>query len=341
MNQDMIGPMPMNWRDVGATLHSRFGTAALIMPAARLLRCGIIDQREWQNLGAPRTVVNLRIQRDEVELPPGVVVFHIAAENTLEKYDVSDKGVANWLASCLIAMQDARPPVLVHCRSGRDRTGVVVAAVLKVLGVPDTIITQEYLVSSGARLDLFQKTLAGLNSSSRWLRGVNVRALRKVFAEEADDEIETIYLKERIQTIHSMSLESTGEERNTLCRLLVDACDAKLCVTESTKTCKTWIRKGWAMEQLGDFRSAADAYTAALELSVVPAACAIDSNSNSSNNKAVIGAATQRVEIERRKRACESKMAPRVTLMPAAVKRQISDKGRSMFSVAVAATQAQ
>ena len=44
----------------------------------------------------------------------------------------------------------ARAPeggVLVHCVSGKDRTGLVVALLLALLGVPDTVIAEDYALS--------------------------------------------------------------------------------------------------------------------------------------------------------------------------------------------------
>jgi protein-tyrosine phosphatase len=43
-------------------------------------------------------------------------------------------------------------PALLHCSAGKDRTGIVVAMVLAVLGVPDDIIAADYALS-GAYLD--------------------------------------------------------------------------------------------------------------------------------------------------------------------------------------------
>ena len=39
-------------------------------------------------------------------------------------------------------------PALVHCAAGQDRTGIVIALVLGVLGVPDEVIAADYALSS-------------------------------------------------------------------------------------------------------------------------------------------------------------------------------------------------
>lgn len=40
-------------------------------------------------------------------------------------------------------------PALVHCSAGKDRTGIVVALILAVLGVPDEVIAADYALSAG------------------------------------------------------------------------------------------------------------------------------------------------------------------------------------------------
>ncbi|HEY2506070.1 MAG TPA: tyrosine-protein phosphatase [Streptosporangiaceae bacterium] len=40
-------------------------------------------------------------------------------------------------------------PALVHCSAGKDRTGIVIALVLAVLGVPDELIAADYALSGG------------------------------------------------------------------------------------------------------------------------------------------------------------------------------------------------
>jgi protein-tyrosine phosphatase len=43
----------------------------------------------------------------------------------------------------------ASDPVLVHCALGRDRTGIVIAMILDVLGVPEEVIAGDYALSDG------------------------------------------------------------------------------------------------------------------------------------------------------------------------------------------------
>jgi protein-tyrosine phosphatase len=64
---------------------------------------------------------------------------------------------AHIVGRCGVAIADAiRPlcaenafPALVHCSAGKDRTGIVVAMILAVLGVPDDVIAADYALSGG------------------------------------------------------------------------------------------------------------------------------------------------------------------------------------------------
>nr|CAG8610587.1 4258_t:CDS:2 [Entrophospora candida] len=38
-------------------------------------------------------------------------------------------------------------PVLIHCKHGKDRTGIVIAIILSLLGIPDELIIKDYLSS--------------------------------------------------------------------------------------------------------------------------------------------------------------------------------------------------
>lgn len=50
-----------------------------------------------------------------------------------------------------LLLQDSTTPLLVHCNSGKDRTGVVMIALLVALGASDDVILADYLLSNAYR----------------------------------------------------------------------------------------------------------------------------------------------------------------------------------------------
>jgi protein-tyrosine phosphatase len=55
----------------------------------------------------------------------------------------------------LLELIDTEPlPLLIHCTSGRDRTGFASAVLLMALGVPRAIIAEDYALSNKYRRDL-------------------------------------------------------------------------------------------------------------------------------------------------------------------------------------------
>lgn len=58
---------------------------------------------------------------------------------------------APMVISVLQAIADSETPTIVHCTSGKDRTGVAIAITLRALGVSDHVIEAEYLASNQNR----------------------------------------------------------------------------------------------------------------------------------------------------------------------------------------------
>ena len=74
-------------------------------------------------------------------------------DNDCENYDTTRPAVRRTLQRALNALTKAstRYPVYVYFTAGKDRTGVVIAAVLSVLQVPCNAIVEEYLLSDETR----------------------------------------------------------------------------------------------------------------------------------------------------------------------------------------------
>ena len=112
-------------------------------------------------------------------------------------------------------------PAVVHCEAGCDRTGVVAAVVLGLVGVPDEAIITDF--------DLTQPALPAMNA--RWKASYLARGnppgqwVDEVWAEREQAMAETIaFVRERWggwdgwATAHGF----TGAERKQLCKLLVE-----------------------------------------------------------------------------------------------------------------------
>ena len=138
----------VNFRDVGDFVN--YIANAKILRTKVLFRGGKIDfVEELIDIESPQTIVNLRKGVEKKAF--GTKVLHFPISNDFEKYDTELKGVRNWLNLIISTFADGSVeyPVLIHCTSGKDRTGVVVAALLKIIGIDDEIIVQEYLLSEG------------------------------------------------------------------------------------------------------------------------------------------------------------------------------------------------
>ncbi|MDB5045332.1 MAG: tyrosine phosphatase family protein, partial [Deinococcus sp.] len=136
----------VNFRDVGEFLHLMAGES--ILPLGKILRGGKIDFVDsLDEIGSPKTIINLRNGPDKHDWP--VRTFHFPTANNLEKYNTSDGQVRRWLNTIVASFQDGQLnyPVLIHCTSGKDRTGIVIAALLSIVGMPERLIVDEYLLS--------------------------------------------------------------------------------------------------------------------------------------------------------------------------------------------------
>jgi len=187
-----FGVLPFNWRDVGVALHSL--GAAGFLPAGRILRCGLIDQQRWEEIGKPLTIINLRPEADlgPLEMPSIVKLCHQPIDDNVDHiaYSTTHPRTALWVRGVLDCMQNAVPPILIHCRSGKDRTGVIVGALLMLLRneygacLQQEMIMREYeLTSDGLKTEQFMDALAGLHVQNGWQEGLDTDKLRQVLCK--------------------------------------------------------------------------------------------------------------------------------------------------------------
>lgn len=144
-----------------------------------IFRGGSIDYvKEIHEIGNVKSIVNLRNGADYKEFD--IDYYHFPMANRIEKYNTELKEVRNWLNEIfqLIQSNDFQFPVLFHCLSGKDRTGVVIAALLSILGVKREIIIEEYLLSIG-KVDagLITSSLDGMSNIEEYFERVDLNVI--------------------------------------------------------------------------------------------------------------------------------------------------------------------
>jgi protein-tyrosine phosphatase len=159
----IILPGLFNLRDLGG-----YPTHAGTVPWRMLFRSDSLHRLDAAGIACldsleVRTVIDLRTHV-EAEIAPSPLdqltarVSHISVLggdlqalplelDAIYRHVVDQGGSAIADAIRLLCAEQAFP-ALVHCSAGKDRTGIVIAMVLAVLGVPDDIIGADYALSA-------------------------------------------------------------------------------------------------------------------------------------------------------------------------------------------------
>ncbi|MBK8254691.1 MAG: tyrosine-protein phosphatase [Polyangiaceae bacterium] len=151
-----------NFRDVGEALSLWIDPPPI--PMGKLHRGGKFDLLATAaELGNPKTILNLRQGPDPTHLR-GVNYIHVPAANDVENYNTSLREVRTWISKALSALANPQTmwPVYIHCTSGRDRTGLVVATALLFAGVPREVIVEEFLLSDGSERTMIESALESI-----------------------------------------------------------------------------------------------------------------------------------------------------------------------------------
>jgi protein tyrosine/serine phosphatase len=92
---------------------------------------------------------------------PDPTRFEIVPGLLATSYQEMAREASDQIATVLTLLaHQASHPVIIHCTAGKDRTGVMVAVLLGLLGVPDAIVVTDYALSARAMDRLRQKLVA-------------------------------------------------------------------------------------------------------------------------------------------------------------------------------------
>jgi protein-tyrosine phosphatase len=156
-----------NLRDIGGypTADGRTLRWGLVLRAGQLNEMTTAAHPRMTALGL-RTVIDLREDPELAKLPESVypegitIHRHPLYRDRIALGDIDDLGVlydqildrcADTVTAALeiLAAPGARP-ALVHCSAGKDRTGLIIALLLSVLGVADEIVAEDYAITERA-----------------------------------------------------------------------------------------------------------------------------------------------------------------------------------------------
>ncbi|MEL7146301.1 MAG: tyrosine-protein phosphatase [Bacteroidota bacterium] len=168
----------VNFRDVGEYVNLIEGRN--VLPEGRIYRGGSIDYIKSDiEINHARSIVNLRNRQDFDGL--NAHYYHFPMANKVEKYDTTLKEVRKWLNAILQIFENPHLsyPVLIHCLSGKDRTGIVVASLLRILNVDVETVVEEYLLSDGeVYKGLIMQSLEGIGEVNTYFGQLDLDAIR-------------------------------------------------------------------------------------------------------------------------------------------------------------------
>lgn len=170
-----------NFRDLGGypTADGRRTKWRRLFRADGLTQLTEADLRVLEALGV-RNVIDLRTEL-EVEARgrfqadgPGIAYHHLPLTETLPGAEESPEwddssfvsqryvgmlhdGAPSLAAAVDLLSDPAQLPAVFHCSVGKDRTGVLAAVVLGLLGVPEEVIVEDYALSADAMVNVLAR----------------------------------------------------------------------------------------------------------------------------------------------------------------------------------------
>merc|ERR1712217_55214 len=152
--------------------------------------------------------------------------------------------------------------ILIHCKRGRDRTGVAVAVLLMILGVPRNAIMEEFLLTEGAEVTDLQRTFAGIKEKGgvdEYFKGMlDLETIRRHLSWTHVKCMRRQLFKEAAMAIRH------NEDPTSPCQSLLEACECGLKLKpDDAEMCAGC---GWAFVRLGRHHEAHQAFTKGLHL---------------------------------------------------------------------------
>jgi rhodanese-related sulfurtransferase len=111
----------------------------------------VIDLRSPYELRNGHPLAHLEARLVNLPLLQALRPANQSSESLATLYQVVLEDASHLLVDLVREIADADGPVLVHCAAGKDRTGVGVALVLRLLDVPHDDVIADYLLTEHAR----------------------------------------------------------------------------------------------------------------------------------------------------------------------------------------------
>jgi protein-tyrosine phosphatase len=219
-----------------------YRSEALVFPgvASRSARYSDEHKHAYRSLGL-KTIVDLRGEREAAAMPSAwpyatganlialpmeaggegdaTVIMKLLREGKIRSFDVED--VARFYSKMVRAQaltigkaigslsSDGRLPALLHCAAGKDRTGIVIAMLLEMLGIPRDTVVADYAMTEVLRPNRVFEYRDVLDPL-----GVDLEAVRALFDAPAE--------------AMKATLDGIDSEFGTVDRFLVNACAMSL-----------------------------------------------------------------------------------------------------------------
>jgi protein-tyrosine phosphatase len=157
----------------------------------------------------------------------GIEMLRGIAEGVLDAEDVRQivigqyrsfvtEGHAQYRAALHVLLEAERFPLVIHCTSGKDRTGFAIAVILAALGTPRQTIVHDFLLTNDYRRDLSVLFSAATRAGVPDM----LTSARPEYIEAAFAQIEETYGS--IQTYLAQALGIDASAQNRLIELLTE-----------------------------------------------------------------------------------------------------------------------